>query len=57
MNWWINLESVFFERFLAAIFPPDEVVFKLQATKNHQRHQRVQSRPFSDTNLRHFNDL
>ena len=28
MNWWINLEPVMFERFLAGIFPPEEVIFK-----------------------------
>lgn len=33
MNWWINLEPVMFERFLAGIFPPEEVVFKLQVFK------------------------
>jgi len=33
MNWWINLEPVMFERFLAGIFPPEEVIFKLQVFK------------------------
>lgn len=33
MNWWINLEPVMFERFLAGIFPPEEVFFKLRVHK------------------------
>ena len=33
MNWWINIEPVMFERFLAGVFPPEEVIFKLRAYK------------------------
>ena len=33
MNCWINLEPVIFERFLAGIFPPEEVIFKLRVVK------------------------
>ena len=33
MNWWINIEPVMFERFLASIFPPEEVVFRLRVVK------------------------
>ena len=33
MNWWINIEPVVFERFLATIFTPEEVIFKLCVVK------------------------
>lgn len=33
MDLWINLEPVMFERFLAGIFPPEEVVFNLTVSK------------------------
>ncbi len=33
MNLWINLEPVFFERFLATIFIPEEVIFRLEVVK------------------------
>jgi hypothetical protein len=33
MNWWINIEPVMFERFLAGIFQPEEVRFRLRAVK------------------------
>jgi predicted SAM-dependent methyltransferase len=33
MDWWINLEPVMFERFLAGIFPPEEVIFQLRVSK------------------------
>ncbi len=33
MNLWINLEPVIFERFLAGIFPPEEVSFLLEVVK------------------------
>jgi len=32
-NFLVNLEPVMFERFLAALFPPEEVIFKLQVWK------------------------
>jgi SAM-dependent methyltransferase len=40
MNWWINLEPVMFERFLAGIFPPEEVLFKLRVHKPPQGQKR-----------------
>src|SRR4029077_16547321 len=33
MDWWINVEPVMFERFLAGIFPPEEVIFQLRVSK------------------------
>jgi len=33
LNFFVNLEPVMFERFLAGIFPPEEVIFKLQVWK------------------------
>lgn len=33
MNFFINIEPVMFERFLAGIFPPEEVIFRLRAVK------------------------
>jgi predicted SAM-dependent methyltransferase len=33
MNCWINIEPVMFERFLATIFTPEEVIFRLRAVK------------------------
>ena len=33
MNLWINIEPVMFERFLAGIFPPEEVFFTLRVFK------------------------